>query len=415
MCDDLAVAFRTLGCKVNRVESDTIAAELLGRGVRLVEEDAAAVIIVNTCTVTGEADAKARKAVRQALKAAGAPVVVVTGCLAAIDPDALRALGERVVVEADKEAVAARVADALRLAPVQAGEPRVTSAPARSGDGFRTRVPVKIQDGCDNHCSYCIVPHARGVLRSRPAADVIAEVESLVAAGTREVVLTGINLGRYADGVIRLPELLRAIAETGIARVRMSSIEPPDVTDALVRAIAANPAVCEHLHVPLQSGSDAVLRAMGRKYSTADFAERLRHAREALPGLAVTTDVICGFPGETDEDHATTIAFCERMGFSKMHVFRYSVRAGTPAAEMPNQLAAEVKAQRAAELRRLDAGLQQRFAESRVGQQVAVLVERVDGAKAEGTTREYLHVRMPAGEASVGELVEVRLTREMLG
>ncbi len=412
----LTVAVTTLGCKVNRVESDGIAAELLGRGVRVVEADSADVVVVNTCTVTAEADAKARKAVRQALKAPGKPVVVVTGCLAALDGASLEALGDRVVVEPDKETVAAKVIETLRVR-----EPaNVTASPAptpvtRGGAGFRTRVPVKVQDGCDSFCTYCVVPYARGVPRSRPAVDVVDEVRALANAGVREVVLTGVNAAKYHDP--EFPQLAWLAAEiagrTAIERIRVSSLELEGLCYFL-QATSYTPKIVRHFHVPLQSGSDRVLAAMGRTYTAEQYRTILCGLRSIATGMTYTTDVICGFPGETEEDHRATMAFCEEIGFSRLHVFRYSRRDGTPAAAMPDQLPARVKARRAADLRELDATLRGRFIESRLGQTVEVLVERVEDGVAEGTTREYLRVRAPAAGASVGELVTVELTREMV-
>lgn len=412
---DLAVAVRTLGCKVNRAESETIAAELLGRGVRMAAEDEAAVIVINTCTVTGEADAKGRKAVRRALGAARRPVVVVTGCLAALDRGALSELGERVVVEADKARVPEAVARALNLAP-DCGDVARPAAVQRVGDAFRTRVALKIQDGCDAFCSYCIVPHARGVPRSVGLSAIVTEAESLVAAGARELVLTGVNVGRYADSVsaARLPDVLRAVTATGVARVRLSSIEPLDLTPELLGAMAASPAFCAHLHVPLQSGSDEVLSAMGRTYTTAQFADRIAAAREALPGAVFTTDVIAGFPGESASQAAETLAFCEAVGFAKLHVFRYSPREGTPAAARSDHIPPADKSARATVLRELSARLEHAQALVRAGTHAEVLVEHVFSAPeghriAEGTTREYDRVRFPAEGERAGELVEVTL------
>lgn len=289
-----AVAFRTLGCKVNRAESEAIAAELLGSGVRIAEEGGAAVVVINTCTVTGEADAKARKAIRHALALPCEPVVVVTGCLAVLDAGVLAALGSRVVVEADKTRVADTIRKLLGADALHGGGRR---AAARVGDAaFRTRVALKVEDGCDAFCSYCIVPHARGVPRSVPLSEVAAEAAGLVAAGTREIVLTGVNIGRYDDAGHDLGDVIARVGATGVARIRLSSIEPLDLTPRLLDVMRATPAVCAHLHVPLQAGSDAVLSAMGRAYSAAEFAQRVAAAREALPGLVLTTDVLAGFP-----------------------------------------------------------------------------------------------------------------------
>ncbi len=407
------VAFRTLGCKVNRVESDAIAAELIGRGVEIAGEEDAALIVINTCTVTGEADAKARKAVRQALAAPSHPVVVVTGCLAALDASGLRALDSRVVVEADKQRVAQRVADALALeAHAHAGPPlREAAARARTGEGFRTRALLKIEDGCDNFCSYCIIPYARGVPRAVPLQQVIADAGALVEAGVREIVMTGINIGRYEDAGADLTDLVRGVARTGVQRLRLSSIEPPDLTPRLLDTLARTDALCEHLHVPLQSGSDAVLRSMGRSYTADQFERLIAHARRAMPGLAVTTDVIAGFPGETEADHESSLALVARVGFAKVHVFRYSERRGTPAAQMV-QLAPEIRAARAAQLRELGERLRAAYASACQGRVAEVLVECVVDGLALGTTRDYLRVEALAPGVLAGEVLPVRLCGE---
>jgi len=404
----LAVAFRTLGCKVNRVESESIAAELLGRGVTVTEESDADVVVINTCTVTGEADAKARKAVRHALRLPHLPLVVVTGCLAAIDARALRALGSRVLVESDKARVAARIAEHFELGHVPLATVRAGSAV------FRTRVSIKIEDGCDNFCTYCIVPHARGVPRAEPLDTVLAEASGLVAAGVTEIVLTGINLGRYRDPAsgADLADLVRAVASTGVTRLRLSSIEPPDLTGRLTAALAETPSACHHLHVPLQSGSDAVLSAMGRAYTTAEFRESVRAARDTLEGLTLTTDVIAGFPTETAHHHAETLAFVEEIGFSKLHVFRYSVRPGTPAAALP-QIDPTVRAARAAELRDLGARQRSAFLDAHVGTRTEVLVETVESDAATGTTRDYVRVSIAGtglarGDVTCATVVGVR-------
>lgn len=413
------VAFVTLGCKVNRAESDAAAGDLLGRGAEIVREESTAdVVVINTCTVTGEADRKARKAVRHALGLPLAPTVVVTGCLAALDGPALLALGDRVVVEADKTAVAGRVAALLSAGH----EPRTAAADGAEDrpcvDGHAapstTRVMLKVEDGCDNACTYCIVPKARGASRAVPADHLLSEIRALAAAGTQEVVLTGINIGRYRDPrAPDLPALLELIAATGIPRVRLSSIEPPDVTARFLEVAERYPRLMPHLHIPLQSGSDRTLRAMGRAYTTDDFARMLRAARAALPRLAATTDVIVGFPGETDADHAASLEFVETCGFAKLHVFRYSRRPGTLAAEMPEQVDPRLKAARAAEMRALGERLAAARVVARTGQLAEVLVEHVADPRAgtaEGTSEDYLHVVIGGSHARPGDLVHVRIT-----
>lgn len=401
---ELAVAMRTLGCKVNRAEAERVSMQLLGGGVRIVDEQEASVVVVTTCTVTAEADRKTRKAIRHALNLPQKPVVVASGCLAAIDPESLALLGERVVVETDTDAVAARVA---ALLGTELGD---TVAASRVGDAFRTRAVVKVEDGCDAFCAYCIVPYARGVPRSTPLHDVVAEVASLVDAGVAEVVLSGINIGRYADERAGLPELIEAATATGIRRLRISSIEPGDVDERFLAVAVASPAFCAHLHVPLQAGCDRTLTAMGRTYDTAAYAAVVERVRDALPGAAITTDVLTGFPGESDADFEETLAFVEACGFSRLHVFRYSLRAGTTAAEMPEHVAPRVKSERARQLRALDARLRARFARQSVGSNAEVLVERIgEDRNAEGTTREYLQVVLEDVQCAEGDVVTVRL------
>lgn len=395
---------RTLGCKVNQVEGEQIVAGLLDRGFEAVAEELADVVVVNTCTVTGEADAKARKTIRHALALPNRPTVVVTGCLAALARGDIEALGERVLVEPGVTYVAEKVATLAShavaapawLADGGRGRPRV-------GAGFHTRAMVKVQDGCDAFCAYCVVPYARGNPRSVPVDVVISECRGLVEAGVREIVLTGINLGRYEDTGIRLPDLVSRVAATGIERLRLSSVEPLDLTEELLEKLASTPSVCEHLHVPLQSGSNTVLRGMGRTYTTAEYAERISSARAALPTLAVSTDVLVGFPGESDEEADETLRFCREMGFSRLHVFRYSPRRGTPAAGRPDQVHPSVRAERAARVRALGRELQAAYAEAARGCVREVLVERTssdgsgDPGFAVGVTRDYLRVRVAAG------------------
>jgi threonylcarbamoyladenosine tRNA methylthiotransferase MtaB len=403
------VAIRTLGCKVNRSESEALAEALLGWDIALVDDESAAdLVVVNTCTVTGEADAKARKEVRRALAAMAGPIVV-TGCLASLDPAGLRALDPRVLVESDRAALSSRVGELLgedlRCPPVG------TRAAAPRG-AFRTRVMVKVQDGCDRRCAYCIVPDARGGPRSVPADDVLARVSGLARAGAPEVVLTGINIGGYADptaGFRDLSDLMRAVAACGARRVRVSSIEPLDLTDRFIEAVSTVPEVVPHLHIPLQSGCERTLSAMGRGYSASYFADMLARARRALPSLAVTSDVIVGFPGETDADFSESLAFVEACGFVRLHVFRYSQRAGTPAAAIPVQVAPAVKAARAAQMRALSDRAAQAHARARTGQLAWVLVERVEGDVARGTTEDGMRVRIAGTGVRPRDVVEVTL------
>ena len=399
------VAFVNLGCRVNRVELDAIARELAGYGVEVADEQAADAIVVNTCAVTGEAEAKARKAVRHAASLPGGPVVVATGCVASLFAGELEALAENVAVEPNKSEVAALVASKLGLAKgLEAPGASRAEAPGHAVTPTgRMRPGLKIQDGCDNRCTYCIVWKARGAARSTSPADVLAGVKALVADGAKEVVLTGIDLGRYECEGLGLAGLLeRILSETSVGRVRLSSIEPAGVTDELLRVMAAsNGRVAPFLHIPLQSGCDATLARMGRPYTSAEYLEVVQRARKALPGVAIACDLIVGFPQETDEEFAESLATCERCGFAKMHVFRYSRRPGTPAATMEGQVAPEVATQRSRAMRELASRLRSDFVASLVGTEQLVLVER--GSR--GVTGGLVEVLVDEGHD--GQLIRV--------
>ena len=403
-----------LGCKVNRVESDDAAARLALRGVET-PEASADLIVVNTCTVTGEAEKKTRKAVRRALRANDHARVLVTGCAAAIDAAFYEALDERVSVVG--KAQLAQAIDALfDEAPFSPGE----DAPLHIGSGFRTRVGVKVQDGCDNACTYCIVHVARGRATSRPADDVVRECAAYARAGAREIVLTGINLGSYCDGgrrdpsAIRLAALLRRLLDETAdlhapgeapARFRVSSIEPRDVDDALVDLLAsADGRVCRHLHLPLQAGSSKVLREMARPYDAERFVALVERLYRRIPQLALSTDIIAGFPGETDAEFQETLDVARACRFAKIHAFPYSPRAGTPAAARADQVPPAVKEGRAAMLRALGDELRASECARRAGTVELALVE--EGGVA--MTESYFEVPAPAG-AAPGALVEVTL------
>ena len=436
-----------LGCKVNRVESDDAAARLAACGVETPEAEAD-LIVVNTCTVTGEAEKKTRKAVRRALRANDRARVLVTGCAAAIDAAFYEALDHRVTVVGK-----AQLADAIRdwcearpsqgsadepVDPANAPAAR-TEEPAGSpsgaareaspsseapllhiGSGFRTRVGVKVQDGCDNACTYCIVHVARGRATSRPADEVVRECAAYARAGAGEIVLTGINLGSYCDGerrdpsATRLAGLLRRLLdetadlhEPGAfpVRFRISSVEPRDVDDALIDLLAAaDGRVCRHLHLPLQAGSSKVLREMARPYDAERFRALVERLYAAVPELALSTDIIAGFPGETDAEFQETLALARACRFAKIHAFPYSRRAGTPAAARADQVPAEVKAARAAALRALGDELRASERARRVGTVELALVEEGGVAMSES----YFELPAPVG-APLGTLVKATM------
>lgn len=417
-----------LGCKVNRVEADGFERLLAERGGIPVPENAADLVIVNTCTVTGEAEKKTRKAVRHALSAAAAAEVVVTGCATEIDASTYDAMGDRVTV-VPKAGMALYLEEGAFLSqlsehsasspgprrPDQSVEGVEPKDPAffRPTDG-RTRIGIKVQDGCDNACTYCIVHVARGRATSRPAEEVVAEAVALAQTGVREIVLTGINLGSYDDGGTDLADLCRRLLSATAAlhgageppcRFRIGSIEPMDVTGEFVSLLAeAEGRICRHLHLPLQSGSSRVLREMARPYDAHEFRQLADFLRASVPSIALTTDIIVGFPGETDEDFEDTCALVRHVGFSKIHVFPYSKREGTPAAARADQVPPEVKAARAARLRALSDELAAADRASRAGTVELALVETPETATAES----YHEVPAPAG-AKIGSLVPAKV------
>jgi threonylcarbamoyladenosine tRNA methylthiotransferase MtaB len=439
-----------LGCKLNRVESDALHDALHAAGARPVARDEAQLVVVNTCTVTGEAEAKTRKAIRQALAAPGAPWVIATGCAIALDREGYESLGERVVAEPDRARAQEQALELLGLAgasgraadgigPETDAATTVPAAapPPASHDSTRarTRRGIKIQDGCDGECSYCVVRVARGPARSLPQAELLEQIRAAERDGVLEVVLTGVNIGAYRDStsaVARAAAMLDiasaatrtttasdSTAATGLCqlvallldatdtlRIRLSSLEPQHASDELLQLMASsNGRLCAHLHLPLQSGCDRTLAGMARPYDTALYEQRVARARALMPQLALTTDVIVGFPGESDEDFARSRDFCERMGFSRMHVFRYSKRPHTPAAARSDQIEPQVSAERAHILRELAASMQQADGLARVGTREAVLVER----QGLGTSESYHRVAVPEGLAP-GRLVPVRIT-----
>ena len=396
-----------LGCKVNQVESDAFE-KLLGRASACYSApEAADLIIVNTCTVTGEAEKKTRKSVRQALRANDHARVIVTGCASAIDPTFFAELGERVIVvpKAEMEAFLAELA---------------ADGSGFSGEGGaglhhgHARIGIKVQDGCDNACTYCIVHVARGRATSRNADEVVAEAVALARAGVREIVLTGINLGSYdADGLDLADLCRRLLAETAelhapgepLCRFRIGSVEPMDVSMDLIGLLAeAGGRLCRHLHLPLQSGSSKVLREMGRPYDAEEYRQLVDYLRAMVPEIALTTDIIVGFPGETDEDFEDTCALARHVGFAKIHVFPYSRREGTPAAERSDQVPPGERAARAARLRALTDELAAADRAARAGTVELALVETPEIA----TTESYHEMPVPAG-AAIGSLVPVKI------
>lgn len=421
-----SAAIVNLGCKVNQSEMEAAARLLRQAGVPLVDPDTAAdMVLVNTCTVTSTADEKSRAAVRRARRANPAAQVVVTGCSVAVDPAMFTAVdaAARLVGNEDKAAFLAELEALLRIGgggngadedagphpPLDAALPTLSGVEAVGAadaaavapgpiDGIadgrasveRTRAFVKVQDGCSFHCTYCIIPRARGAERSLTPDVVLADVRRALAAGHREIVLTGINIGTYDGGwsergargshvrsALTLAGLVRRIlAETPVERIRLSSIEPQHVDDELLATWGEGaPRTLPHLHLPLQSGDDGVLRRMGRRYAAADYARVVERARAAIPGVAIHADVIAGFPTEDDEAFARSVAFIRGLEPAGLHVFRYSARPGTPATRMAGQVDERTRKARAGELLAVAADARSGFARRGLGTETRVLVE----------------------------------------
>lgn len=394
----------THGCRVNRVESDAIAAKLIAAGWESAPLEEADIALLNTCTVTGEADHKNRKAIRQALKRQAGPVLV-TGCAINIAAADYEAIDARVSCEVDKEMVANRALDLMLGDDAYAAA--AFSDITAYGEGFRTRGQIKVQDGCNNACTFCIVHVARGRAHSTDPACVLEEARTLVAAGARELVLVGIDTGAYRWDDMGLAELVdMLLSKTDVGRIRIPSIEPQSVTPELIELMSrANGRLCRHLHLVLQSGSSKVLREMARHYDAEKFAALVEQLRAAVPGIALSTDIIVGFPGETEEDFAATCEMVERCGFMKLHIFPYSKRPGTPAAARDDQVDPQVKNRRVEELTALGEKMALADMQRRVGTVETVVVER----PGRGTSESFHEVRF-AEQLELGALVPMRFT-----
>ncbi|HPD17182.1 MAG TPA: tRNA (N(6)-L-threonylcarbamoyladenosine(37)-C(2))-methylthiotransferase MtaB [Planctomycetota bacterium] len=410
----LRCAFVTFGCKVNQYDSQAMRETLAQVGCSEVPAAAEAdLYVVNTCCVTAESHRKGLQAIRRIARARPAARIIVTGCSAETHAERLRDLPGVVCVVGNQGK--ARLADVLAehgLWPKPAG---AAEWPAITRFAGHSRAFVKVEDGCNDFCSYCIVPHVRGRVRSRPPDDVAAEVARLVANGYLEVVLTGIHLGAYGldwgDEPALASLVRRVLATPGLRRLRLSSLELREVSGELIELVAASPRLCPHFHIPLQSGDDQVLRAMNRRYTAADFLRRLDAIRSRIAEPALTTDVIVGFPGETDEQFRQTLAVCRQAAFSRVHIFPYSDRPGTAAATMPGKRPPAVLRARRDEMKALAADLMAAYHRRFVGRTVEPLVESERDPRTGllvGYTERYVRTLFPGPDALCGTLVAVR-------
>ncbi|MFB1080618.1 tRNA (N(6)-L-threonylcarbamoyladenosine(37)-C(2))-methylthiotransferase MtaB [Jeotgalibacillus sp. JSM ZJ347] len=421
------VAFHTLGCKVNHYETEAIWQLFKANGYDRVEyEQSSDVYVINTCTVTNTGDKKSRQVIRRAIRKNPDAVICVTGCYAQTSPAEIMAIpGVDIVVGTQDRTKMLDYIEQYR----QERQPingvtnimknRVYEELDVPAFTDRTRASLKIQEGCNNFCTFCIIPWARGLMRSRDPEEVIRQAQQLVEAGYKEIVLTGIHTGGYGEDMkdYNLAMLLTDLEEKvkGLKRIRISSIEASQLTDEVIEVIDRSKMVVNHLHIPLQSGSNTVLKRMRRKYTMEFFAERLEKLKKALPGLAVTSDVIVGFPGETEEEFMETYNFIREQKFSELHVFPYSKRTGTPAARMDDQVDEEIKNERVHRLISLSDQLAKEYASNYQDEVLEVIPEEPFKEDATGTlyvgyTDNYLKVVFPANEEMVGKLVKVKIT-----
>ena len=411
----MRVRLETLGCRLNTSEMEQLARRLRAAGHQIVDAEVPCdVCVINTCAVTHLAERKSRQLIRRLQQAHPQALLVVTGCYAELEAPRVQAMGVPLVVgNQQKEQLMEIIARELGL-PVAA--PAQTAVCA---GGLRTRAFVKVQDGCDNACTFCVVRLARGKGRSRPPEEVLQEVHQLLRAGYREVVLSGVHLGAYGHdwgdrrGLFQL--VRRLLAETDLARLRLSSLEPWDITPDFF-TLWEDRRLARHLHLPLQSGCDATLRRMARRTTTQAFAGLVAVARAVIPDLAVTTDIMVGFPGESEAEFAESLAFVEAMQFARLHIFRYSPRPGTRAATMPDQVPPAVAAERAQRMHALGAKLERSFRRRFIGRTMEVLWETArpgDGTWLwSGLTDNYLRVTTSSVENLHNTITPTRLLAE---
>ncbi|WKA60082.1 tRNA (N(6)-L-threonylcarbamoyladenosine(37)-C(2))-methylthiotransferase MtaB [Planococcus shenhongbingii] len=422
------VAFHTLGCKVNHYETEAIWQLFKEQGYERGEFDHHSdVYVINTCTVTNTGDKKSRQVIRRAVRKNPDAVICVTGCYAQTSPAEIMAIpGVDIVVGTQDRTKLLGYIEQYKeeRKPINAVgnimKNRIYEELDVPAFTDRTRASLKIQEGCNNFCTFCIIPWARGLMRSRDPQEVVRQAQQLVDAGYLEIVLTGIHTGGYGEDLknYNLAQLLRDLETEvkGLKRLRISSIEASQLTDEVIAVLRDSKIVVRHLHIPIQSGSNTVLKRMRRKYTMEFFADRLVQLRKALPELAITSDVIVGFPGETEDEFMETFNFINGNKFSELHVFPYSKRTGTPAARMEDQIDEEIKNERVHRLIALNDQLAKEYASHFEGELLEIIPEECfkenpDSGLLEGYTDNYLKVVIPGDESLIGKIVKVKITK----
>lgn len=418
------VSFITLGCKVNQYDSDAMRTLFVKNGYRQAGEDENAdVYVVNTCSVTSIGDRKSRQMVRRIRRSHPEAIIAVAGCYAQLAPEVFEKMGDVDVIvgvhnrshiveyveEAKKRTDRKPLNETVDIMKVKTFENMSVDV---SGE-VKTRAFVKVQEGCDNYCTFCIIPYARGKLKSRLQKEAVEEIKKLVSQGYREVVLTGIHLGNYGKDLHDGTSLATLVAELvkipDLLRIRLGSVESVELSDELISIIKNEPKVCRHLHLPIQSGSDAVLKGMNRHYRLSQFKALIAVLREKVPGIALTTDLIVGFPGETEENFLETLDTLKELKFSGIHVFPYSRRTGTPAATYPNQVSSEVKKERVHRVQELEKEIACAYRSQFMGKVVHVLAEEIKNGYFEGLTGEYIRVSIKDSHIERGHMYPVRI------
>ena len=418
----MKIAFYTLGCKVNQYETQALEQLVTQRGHSLVPfEEAADAYVINTCTVTAVSDKKSRQVIRRARKAAPDAVIAVCGCYPQTHPDDVEKLGVDLISgTGDRtgfvDLLEREWSDRQPITALDDAFSRRTFEPLPAGglEG-RTRAMLKMEDGCVNFCSYCIIPYARGRVRSLPLDDCVRQARELEAAGYREIVLTGIEISSWGQDLEGKPELMEAIEAIcqGLSpdtRVRLGSLEPRTITPDFCRRAAALPNLCPHFHLSMQSGCDTVLARMNRKYDSNRYYESVKFLHQVYDRPAITTDLIVGFPGETEEEFQQTLDFIQKCAFSAMHIFPYSKRPGTPAAKLPGQVLNAVKEDRAHRAAQIARTMQDAYLDSWVGETVPVLFEEEREGLWRGHTTRYCEVTVQSAQPLHNQLRQVRIT-----
>ena len=414
----LTVSFKTIGCRLNQAETATMMAQFDAAGYRTVPFGTPCqVTVIHGCAITGKAEHSSLYAARQAKRTCADTLVVLAGCPAETLGETLRddTTVDLTIGQGGKFAIPELL---HRLHPERFPSPGTTPDRAATIPRFDTqRALVKVQDGCDFGCAYCIVPTARGTPQSRPVSEILEETRRLAEAGFREIVLTGANLGRYEHGAKRLTDLIREIETIpGIARIRLSSIELTTTEDALIPHLATSPTLCQFLHIPLQSGDDGILAAMGRRYDSATYRRTVEKAVGAMPFVGLGTDIIVGFPGEDDRAFGNTLQLVRDLPFSNLHVFPYSRRPGTRAESLPDQIPEAVKKDRLHALIAIGESKRLLFAERFIGRTVSVLIERVDATgTGHGWTGEYVAAQVTAPDLAQRQVLSMTVEQVTAG